>query len=155
MPHLMVSGQSCPIGCQTEPVAFASRTLTNAERNYSQMEKEALACVFGVKRFSSYLFGHHFILQTDHEPLQTLFNEKKSIPQQASSRIQRCVDVSIISIQHCLPKDRSTSQRRRHEPIATTPVSGRNYSPCRISLDGTENARCSNNSQANCTVDTA
>ena len=72
-----------------KPVAFASRTLTNAERNYSRMEKEAMACVFGVKRFNSYLFGHHFILQTDHEPLQRLFNEKKSIPQQASSRIQR------------------------------------------------------------------
>ena len=53
------------------------------------MEKEALACVFGVKRFHSYLLGHHFTLVTDHKPLLTLFNEKKAIPTQASARIQR------------------------------------------------------------------
>jgi len=34
-----------------KPIAFASRSLSSAEKNYSQMEKEGLACVFGVKRF--------------------------------------------------------------------------------------------------------
>ncbi len=72
-----------------KPVGFASRTLTDTEKNYSQMEREGLACVYGVKRFNSYLLGHHFTLQTDHEPLRTLFNENKPIPPQASSRIQR------------------------------------------------------------------
>ena len=42
----------------------------------------------GVTRFHSYLYGHYFILQTDHRPLLTLFNEEKQIPQQASNRIQ-------------------------------------------------------------------
>ena len=45
--------------------------------------------MFGVQRFHSYLNGHHFLLQTDHKPLLTLFNEQKSIPPQASVRIQR------------------------------------------------------------------
>ena len=40
------------------PIGYVSRTLNTAERNYSQLEKEGLACVFGVKRFYSYLFGH-------------------------------------------------------------------------------------------------
>ena len=38
-----------------KPIGYVSRTLSTAEKNYSQMEKEALACVFGVKRFHSYL----------------------------------------------------------------------------------------------------
>jgi len=72
-----------------KPVAFMSRTLNEAEKKYSQIEKEGLACVVGVTRFHSYLYGHHFVLQTDHKPLLTLFNEDKPIPKQASNRIQR------------------------------------------------------------------
>ena len=69
-------------------VGFVSRTLTKPEKNYSQLEKEGLACIFGVKWFHSYLFGHKFVLQTDHQPLTTLFKESKVVPEQASSRIQ-------------------------------------------------------------------
>ena len=72
-----------------KPIGFVSRTLTAAEKNYSQIEHEGLACVFGVKRFHSYLYGHKFVLATDHKPLLTLFNEKITVPPQASGRIQR------------------------------------------------------------------
>ena len=71
-----------------KPVGFFSRTLLNTEKKYSQIEKEALACVAGVTRFHSYLWGHHFTLQTDHKPLFTLFNENRLIPRQAANRIQ-------------------------------------------------------------------
>ena len=59
------------------------------KKNYSQIEKEGLACVFGVKRFHAYLFGHHFTLYTDHKSLVNLFSEHNAVPSQASSRIQR------------------------------------------------------------------
>ena len=72
-----------------KPVGFVSRTLSAAEKNYSQIEKEGLACVFGVKRFHSYLYGHSFTLITDHKPLLSLFNAQQAIPPQASARIQR------------------------------------------------------------------
>ena len=80
--HKMPNGSEKPVG-------FVSRTLSDAEKKYSQIEKEALACVFGVKWFHAYLFGHHFTLQTDHKPLMSLFNESKEIPTQASGRIRR------------------------------------------------------------------
>ena len=40
-----------------KPVAFASRTLAKAEQNYSQLDKEALAVIFGVKHFHEYIYG--------------------------------------------------------------------------------------------------
>ena len=80
--HQMPDGTERPIG-------YASRTLSPAEKNYSQIEKEGLACVFGVKRFHSYLFGHSFKLVTDHKPLLALFNEHRSTSPQASARIRR------------------------------------------------------------------
>ena len=72
-----------------KPIAYASHTLSAAEKNYSQIEKEGLACVFGVKRFHLYLYGRSFTLATDHKPLLTLFGAKKPVPSQASGRIQR------------------------------------------------------------------
>ena len=71
------------------PIGFSSRTLSAAEQKYSQIEKETLACVFGVKRFHSYLFGHRFTLITDHKPLLTLINAHRAIPTHTSNRIQR------------------------------------------------------------------
>ena len=72
-----------------KPVAYASRTLTKAEQNYSQIEKEGLAWINGVKHFHSYLFGHSFDLITDHKPLLTLFHEHKPTSPQTSARIRR------------------------------------------------------------------
>ena len=71
------------------PICFASRTLTSAERKYSQLEKEALALVYGIRKFNHYLWGQKFTLITDHKPLLGVFSITKSISPQASGRIQR------------------------------------------------------------------
>jgi hypothetical protein len=75
-----------------KPIAFASRSLSVAEKKYSQPDKEGLAIVFGVKKFHDFLFGWKFLIRSDHKPLQYLFSQNKHnkiIPTQASARIQR------------------------------------------------------------------
>ncbi|UYV63319.1 K02A2.6-like [Cordylochernes scorpioides] len=57
-------------------IAFASRSPTDAEQNYSQLDREALAIVFGVDHFFDYLFGHKFTLITDNQPIPYHFKYK-------------------------------------------------------------------------------
>ncbi|GFR68167.1 zinc finger protein [Elysia marginata] len=62
------------------PVAYASKKLTDRERKYSVIEREALAIVWGVKKFSLYLYGTKFTLQTGYGPLQFLKAAKFESP---------------------------------------------------------------------------
>ena len=52
------------------PIAYASRTLTPTERNYAQLDKEALSIFFGVKYFHQYLYGGQFTIISDHKPFK-------------------------------------------------------------------------------------
>ena len=74
-------------GGKERPIAYISRTLSAAEKHYSQLEKEALAIIFAVKKFHRYLIGRHFTIESDHQPLKTLFGETSRIPNMAPSRI--------------------------------------------------------------------
>ncbi|XP_047517455.1 uncharacterized protein K02A2.6-like isoform X1 [Pieris napi] len=70
-------------------VAYASRSLTPAERHYSQIHKEALAIIFAVDKFHQYLYGRKFTLKTDHKPLVSIFGPNSAVPCTAASRLQR------------------------------------------------------------------
>ena len=71
------------------PIAYASHTSSSAERNYAQVEKEALALIFGPSKFNQYLYGRTFILQTDHKPLTTILGPTQGISSLAAARLQR------------------------------------------------------------------
>ncbi|XP_043194801.1 uncharacterized protein K02A2.6-like isoform X2 [Amphibalanus amphitrite] len=76
-------------GSGERPIAFASRTLTEAERKYAQIEREALAIIFAVKRWHQYLCGRSFTLVTDHKPLCHIFGPHTQVPSVAAARLQR------------------------------------------------------------------
>ena len=55
-----------------KPVAFASKALTKTECQYSNIEREMLAAVFGVERFHTYVYGWSFTIESDHKPLESI-----------------------------------------------------------------------------------
>ena len=71
---------------QGQPVSYASRALTKAEQNYSQIEKELLAQVFGMEHNHQYVYGRRVTLWADHKPLEMI--AKKPLAA-APKRLQR------------------------------------------------------------------
>ena len=71
-----------------QPIAYASRTLSVVERNYSHLDKEALAIIFGIKKFHQYCYGRSFKIQSDHKPLMGILAENKQIPAVTAARLQ-------------------------------------------------------------------
>ena len=71
------------------PIEYISRTLSDAEKRYSQIDKEALSIIWSIKRFNRYLLGRHFTLVTDHQPLVQIFGKKKLIPEMTANRLAR------------------------------------------------------------------
>ena len=71
-------------------ISYASASLTDTEKRYSQTEKEALAIVWACERFHLYLYGVNFEMVTDHKPLEYIYSTKgkRSV---CSARIQRWV----------------------------------------------------------------
>lgn len=74
---------------QDRPIAFASCTLTDAQKNYSQIEREAFSIVFGLRRFHQFLYGRSFVIVTDHRPLLSLFAPDRPVPSHTAAKLQR------------------------------------------------------------------
>ncbi|HWV44813.1 MAG TPA: reverse transcriptase domain-containing protein, partial [Nitrospira sp.] len=68
------------------PVAYVSKKLTKAERNYTTTEKEALAVVRAVKEWWFYLHGNKFVVETDHSALRSVLKARET-----SGRVARWV----------------------------------------------------------------
>ena len=58
------------------PVAYASRSLSDTEKRYAQIKKEALAVTWAWSKFSSYILSRPFLIETDHKPLVPILSTK-------------------------------------------------------------------------------
>ena len=72
----------------TKRVVHASRSLIVAEKNYSQIEKEALAIIFAMEKFHKFLRGWKLLLQTNHRPLFSIYASKKGVSTHTANRLQ-------------------------------------------------------------------
>lgn len=83
--HRLSNGIECPI-------AYASRTMTETEQRYPQIDKEALSIVWAVNKYFTYLYARHFTLVTDHKPLTQILHPEKSLPVLCISRMANYAD---------------------------------------------------------------
>ena len=80
--HILPNGEE-------RPIEYISRTLSSAERNYSQIDKEGLGIVWAIKRFHIYLYMRKFRLVTDHQALVHLFKSDKALSMMTTRRVAR------------------------------------------------------------------
>lgn len=71
-----------------KPIQFASQKLTPTQQRYSQLDREAYAIIFGIKKFYQYVYARHFILQCDNKPLTQIFAPTKGLPTLSATRMQ-------------------------------------------------------------------
>ena len=74
-------------GKDEKPIMYVSRSLTDCEKKYSQIEREGLCIMFAIERLRNFLLGRKFKLITDNKPLSAIIT--KTLPATASSRLQR------------------------------------------------------------------
>ncbi|KAK7088654.1 hypothetical protein V1264_022553 [Littorina saxatilis] len=109
-----------------KPIAFASKALTDTEQRYANIERELLAVVFGCTRFHTYIYGKHFVVESDHKPLEQV--QKKSLAS-TPPRLQRMM----LQLQHY---DVTIQYRLGKEMILADSLSRLNPTPSKsISLE--------------------
>lgn len=71
-----------------KPIQYASQTLSDVQKRYSQIDREAYAIIFGVKKFYQFIFGRRFTLITDNKPIAQIISPKASLPLFSATRMQ-------------------------------------------------------------------
>lgn len=109
-------------GEQWKPVAYASRSMTETEQRYAQLEKEALGLTRGCERFRGFLIGRHFAMETDHKPLVSLLGHQAltELPPRIQWFHLRLMRYSY-SISYTPGKDLFTADTLSRSPVSQNP----------------------------------
>ena len=108
------------VGTDWKPIAYASRSMTNTEQRYAQIEKEALATTWACEKFADYILGKHVEIETDHKPLVPLLGTKRldSLPPRVL-RFRLRLDRFDYSIKHVPGKNLHTADTLSRAPSAS------------------------------------
>ncbi|GJW13351.1 reverse transcriptase domain-containing protein [Tanacetum coccineum] len=98
------------------PIHYASKTMTEAETNYTTTEKEMLAVVYAFEKFRSYLIMNKSVVYTDHSALKYLFNKKD-----AKARLLRTIGENHASWSYKLDDALWAFRTAYKTPIGCTP----------------------------------
>lgn len=107
------------------PIGNKSKILTGAQKNYSQIQKEALAIIYGLKKFYQYLYGRKFKLVTDHRPLIAMFGPGKATPTLAANRLARwamILNQFDYDIEYRKTADHSNADALSRLPVSEDPI---------------------------------
>ena len=104
------------------PIANASKTLSPTQRRYSQIQREALSVIFGLKKFHHFLYGRKFILVTDHKPLVFMFSPTKETPTMAANRLARWA-LTLSQYEYTV-EYRSTKDHGNADALSRLPIGG-------------------------------
>ena len=75
--------------CVEQPIILVSRTLSDAEKNYSVIEKETLAVHLATQRLCTFVWGRRFTVRTGHKPLTSILTTKGFASDRTSQRINK------------------------------------------------------------------
>ena len=113
------------------PIAYASKTLSEREVKYAQVEKGTYALKFGMSKFHQYLCGRKFTLITDHRPLTTMFGKKGSLPAIAAA----CLELWAIILSTYTFLILNTVRQKSMPMLTGFPVYRSTQNPLKMTLD--------------------
>ena len=105
-----------------KPIFFISRSLTQSEKNYSQLDKEATAVYWACKKFFNYIYGRKFTLIVDNKPMMTILHPEKKLPPLTAARLLNyAVFLSGLDykIEHKRSEDHANADYFSRNPVKT------------------------------------
>lgn len=99
------NGIGCSLWQRDRPIAYASKSLTQSEKLYANIERELLAIVFGCKRFHQLTYGRHVTVHSDHRPIAAIMKKPLSAAPPRLQRLLLSLQKYDITVQYVRGKD--------------------------------------------------
>ena len=103
-----------------QPIAYASKSLTDAEINYAVIEKECLALLFACKRFHQYTYGNKVKVRSDHKPLEAIMKKPLSAAPPRLQRMLLQLQIYDLDVTHVSGKDMLISDCLSRQSLKNT-----------------------------------
>ena len=102
-----------------QPIAFASKTLTDVESCYTNIERECLSVCFGLEKFHTYIYGRHVLIENDHKPLEMIQHKPIHVAPPRLQQMLLCMQKYDYTIVHKPGKDMVLADCLSHFPSNT------------------------------------